>query len=277
MQLLILKLLYKLKILDYINITCRVNNIRIPIIGSIGFTNIQGTEKWMLELIKLIHKDQNGCFMDVGVNIGQSLIKVKSVDRNIQYIGFEPNPACVFYCEKLIEKNNFPNTVLIPAGISINSELVTLELFDQDTADSSASIVKEFRPKTSVIRHKRAIVLNEDIIKYGGKVSIIKIDVEGAELYVIEGLLRIIERERPSIIIEILPIYSIDNQERLMRQNRLLEIVKDLRYSIFRINKNSNDSLKGFNELPEISIHSDLTLCDYLIIPSERRSHVLSY
>jgi FkbM family methyltransferase len=47
--------------------------------------------------------------------------------------------------------------------------------------------------------------------------SILKVDVEGAELEVIEGLKSWINETRPIIIIEVLPVYTVENKFRLQR------------------------------------------------------------
>src|SRR5882724_8814387 len=105
-----LKVLSKLKIVNYFNVEIKLKEgITIPVMGGLGYNNVFGTEKWMSSVLKKILNRSEGCFVDVGVNIGQTLIKVKSIDRNIDYLGFEPNPVCVFYAENLIGINKFPN------------------------------------------------------------------------------------------------------------------------------------------------------------------------
>lgn len=275
MLIIILKILRKLNLLGFFNLSVKVRNIRIPIIGGIGFGNLRGTEKWMTEIIELLLNKSNDCFLDVGVNIGQTLIKLKSINRDIEYIGFEPNPLCVFYSERLIKLNKFPNTKIIPAGISNVNQIVSLLFYSDNQSDSSASIVNNFRSVQSVIQEKNIVVLTGDLIKIESKISILKIDVEGAELMVIEGLIEILKKDRPYIIIEILPVYSLENQDRLLRQNEILRITKDLDYSIFKIVKKPDDTLQELIEISEIPIHSDLTQCDYVFAPNEKRDLIL--
>ena len=49
----------------------------------------------MIDILKIVLPIENKKFIDVGVNIGQTLLKLKSVSSEIDYIGFEPNPICV--------------------------------------------------------------------------------------------------------------------------------------------------------------------------------------
>ena len=72
-----------------VNYVCRVrvndNFIYIPYINGI---RCKITEPWMIELLAMLLKEKEGAFIDVGVNVGQTLIKLKSIDINRKYIGF---------------------------------------------------------------------------------------------------------------------------------------------------------------------------------------------
>ena len=54
-------------------------------------------------MLENLLKKKNGAYLDIGVNIGQTLMKLKSVNPKIEYIGFEPNATCVHYVNKLID------------------------------------------------------------------------------------------------------------------------------------------------------------------------------
>lgn len=276
MKKIIFRALSKFKIEKYFNLEIKKEGITIPVLAGLGYGNVYGTEKWMSSILKTILNSSKGCFVDVGVNIGQTLIKVKSIDRNIDYIGFEPNPICVFYAEKLISINKLPNTKIIPTGVSNVNEIVTLKYFSTDSTDSSASIIDNFRPDQAVFQEKSIVVLNSDTIRIEQKIAIIKIDVEGAELLVLEGLRKFIDRDRPYIMIEILPVYKAENQDRLSRQTAILKMMNDLNYAILKVMKNPDDTLKEIVRISDIGIHGDITHCDYLFIPDEVVADVLT-
>ena len=54
-------------------------------------------EPWMLQNLVQIAEQAEGTFVDVGVNLGQTLLAVKSIGEDWDYLGFEPNPCCLFY------------------------------------------------------------------------------------------------------------------------------------------------------------------------------------
>lgn len=264
------------KILVFFNFTIRIKvnkkKFKIPILGGLGVTNRTIGEQWMIDLLELLLPIAGSKFIDVGVNVGQTLIKVKSIDEDIKYIGFEPNPSCVFYVKKLINKNHFKNTVLVPIGISTRSGLGELNFYSKKDDESAATMVTDFRAK----RISRSELVPElkvesitDQINFND-MSILKIDVEGAELDVIESFKTEIKKNYPFILMEILPVYSeLENPKRLHRQNSLEDILYELSYSIFRIIKN-NDQLVELRKIRRIGIHSNINNCEYVFVPESR-------
>lgn len=207
----IYRVLRKLGLLKFLNlwIPIKFNNRKfcIPVIKGTGAGNLYGTEPWMIKLFeKITQGDIKGAYYDVGVNVGQTLIKLKSVKPDIEYVGFEPNPVCVFYCRELISSNNFENTMLFPVGISDEDTVFSLSHYSEDDTDSAASMVENFRPSQKVYKKEFIPCFRIESIlqKYPlPTVSILKIDVEGAEKEVLESFEKIIERDRPLIQLEI--------------------------------------------------------------------------
>jgi FkbM family methyltransferase len=241
----------------------------IPIIDGIGFELTSMSELWMLEIIKMFkNKIADGYAIDIGANVGQTLLKFKSIIPEINYICFEPNDTAVYYLNKLIKINNIANTIILPVGISNEDAVLELLLFDDYECGSGASIIPGFRSASSVAKKKFVPVFNIskiNILKQLSKISIIKIDVEGAELEVIKSCFELIGKHKPLLLIEILPVYNSDNVFRFDRQKEIEKIIKELDYNIFRIIKNEEGSFSKLEMIKDFNIHSDLKLCDYLL------------
>jgi len=261
------------KVLEYFNftVTRKINGkyFKIPILGSLGISNLSVSEKWMIDLLKIILQINSLKFIDVGANIGQTLLKLKSIDKDIEYVGFEPNPNCIFYLRTLINKNSIKNTVLVPIGISTKNMLGELNFYIKNATDSSASILENFRVN-KILRKEFISLFDVKNIKNNinfNKMSFLKVDVEGAELEVIESFKDEIKNHNPFILLEILPIYNIkENPDRFERQNKLLSILKNLNYSKFRVIK-TKEKLLSLKEIDKIEVHSNLNDCDYLFVP----------
>ena len=272
------KVLNRLKISKYFNfiIHKKINgdNLKIPIIYNIGMEHFQISEIWMIPILKSILKIKDGVFFDIGVNTGQTLLKLRSVSKEIPYYGFEPNPKCVFYAEELIRVNSFKNCVIIPVGIMTNNELLRLNFFSESETDSSASLVSDFRPNEKTYNSKLVPVFNYNSINLPSvEIAVLKIDVEGAELFVIEALIEKIKVDQPLILMEILPTYHSENKERINKQKTLETLLKNCGYIFYRIMKETNPI--SLNCITEIEIHSDMELVEYLILPNSFHDQIV--
>ena len=163
---------------------------KIPVIHSAGFSNlIDSYEPWFNNFLKIVLNVPNAVVIDVGVNIGQTLLKIASLKKDINYYGFEPNPACYAYTRLLIQQNKLEKYKIFPVGLSERFQLLPLT-GDHDFA-GGASIVKDFRNNKERYNHTQMvavvqgdIALSEEAIE---KIDLIKADVEGAELEVMKG------------------------------------------------------------------------------------------
>lgn len=236
------------------------------------------TEPWMEKVLQKLLPYNPGVFVDVGVNLGQTLIKVKALDESREYLGFEPNPACLFYTNQVIEINKFKGCTLIPTAITLRTGLGTLYSIQNSAVDAAATIIQDFRPEHGIARKEyiplydlRKNSKNIDILLK--KIGIIKIDVEGAELDVIESMQEIIQRDFPALIIEILPVYK-DNQriERRGRQDRLESLMRSWGYSFYRIQDKSAEQI-NYQLVENIGVHDELEWSDYVLI-HEGKKHV---
>jgi FkbM family methyltransferase len=251
-------------------ITVNQSRIKIPP-GTAGGCEL--TETWMIDLLALLLPQQSGTFLDVGVNLGQTLIKVKAIDPLRSYVGFEPNPNCVIYVKELIQMNQFSDCTLLPVGLFTEDNVLPLHCIDSGVTDSAASLISDFRPN-HIIQHRMFVpVFRFETIAHllpDLPVGLIKIDVEGAELDVVQSLLQVIERDRPIVLLEVLPVYTPENQARQARQQALEAIFNTANYRLWRVQKTATGGYAGLSSIDQIGIHADLTQCDYVVMPHER-------
>jgi FkbM family methyltransferase len=241
----------------------------IPVIKNIGWTNIFNNEPWMYQLLERILKNKSGIFIDIGANIGQTLLKVKSVNQEITYYGVEPNPVCQFYLKELIRVNNFQSSFILPIGLSEKSRLTQLYYYSKNPDDATASVIEKLRP-LSVIEKKDFVFLaslDELNQVFDQGISVIKIDVEGAEPEVMKGAISTILKYHPIVIIEVLPAYTTDNTWRIERQRELVEICKTIRYNIFKVIKDKDYNLVSLEKIMNFGITSNISEIDFIMTP----------
>lgn len=277
-----LKVLNKLNLLEKVNVEVPIyiNNRQflIPVIGKTGYSNVFTTEPWMIRLLEELFRFKKGSFIDVGVNIGQTLLKLRSVNEEVTYVGFEPNSSCVNYTSKLIQVSKIKNATLMPFGVSDQTGIGVLNFFDTGSTDSTASMIAEFRPEQKIER-KVFIPLFESFIfeKFLGQnaIGFLKIDVEGAELEVLNSFVSIVKKNKPFILLEILPVYKKTNIIRIERQAKIEALINEFEYCIYRIIKNEN-RIERLKEVDSFGIHSDLDQCDYVCAPRSNRDNLIN-
>lgn len=280
------RVLRKLKVLKFLNINVKTflygKRLIIPAVQGAGIEHfLNPGEQWMFEILNKLHDHDliRDSFVDVGANIGQSMIKIKTLNPAIRYVGFEPNPFCNYYLNLLMRANKYHNTTVYPIAISNETSIVNLSLYGPDVFDSSASISEEFRKGSEIYRTIQVPALNisDTGILDEFKIGVLKIDAEGSELEVLEVFREKIRADRPIILLEVLPAYDSGNTFRIDRQERIMTLITDFGYDMFRIQKNG-DYFAGVEHIDRFPLHSDLNLCDYLLIPrdaSEKLLHVL--
>lgn len=231
------------------------------------------TEPWMTQLLGSLLPARTGVFLDIGVNLGQTLLKVKAIDPQRPYAGFEPNPACVFYLNELIAMNQIQEASIYPVALAEETGLLHLDLYNDSPADSAASIIPNFRSSKGQTRSLwvpafRFADVNDALLQQS--VAFIKIDVEGAELDVCRSLEARIRADRPVVLLEILPVYDEQNSVRLDRQLELESMFNSMGYRWFRIQKRPPNDFMGLMEIESIGIHGDLDACDYVLVSNDQ-------
>jgi FkbM family methyltransferase len=249
----------------------------IPLIRGQGVLNVVEFEPFMDVLIRRAAPLFPGTFLDIGVNVAQTLIKAKNIFPAIAYVGFEPNPVCVKYVERVVRRNGYTNVILVPAGLTDHDGEGALTMWQDGADDPSASLIPDMRTATASQRQVTVPLLRwkSAEVQYAiGILGFVKIDVEGGELEVMRELAERLRTDRPIVAVEVLPSYDPPMPARLERQEALVSMLRGLQYRILRVHKKGDDvrleAIDGFG------IHSDLGLIDHLLVPIERAVEVIA-
>lgn len=148
--------------------------------------------------------------LDVGANIGQYvLLAADAVGSSGHVYAFEPDPRNRVLLEANIQRNSFTDRVSVWAGaVSASSGEVYLELDSDGTRNSVKSQPPGGKPGMVV----RSTSIDDFTIENNIKeINLIKIDVEGHELSVLQGASLTIARCRPHIFLEFEPDHACDD------------------------------------------------------------------
>jgi FkbM family methyltransferase len=239
--------------------------LRVPLALGAGWEHLRMAEVWLYRGLARVLADRPGPVLDVGVNVGHTLVKVKAIDPEREYVGFEPNPHCLQYVKQLIAVNRFARCTVVPVAISNRTGILKL-LLNPDV-DPSATLVEGFREPE---RYAHAMLVpvfsGDDILErlQASTPAVVKIDVEGGELDVVQGLERTLQRANPIVFCEVLPVFDPDTDMgrfRLRRQSALRDALGGLGYRIFRIYV--DDSIE---EVDDFGVHDDMTRANYVFV-----------
>jgi len=162
---------------------------------------------------------EHSTFLDIGANIGNHTVFLsRYFDKTI---AFEPNPRA----NRLLALNteNLPSVKVYPHGLS-NFERELNFVTDEGNLGSTR-VVDWCDTSSQSLRVRR---LDETLkAEVSMRVGLIKIDVEGHELEVLEGAEETIRRDKPLIVMEIL------NRRKFARLPPAVSLLTDMGYHYF--------------------------------------------
>lgn len=276
-----IRILNKSGLLRFLNFTVKAKvmgfPVRIPIQQGHGMHSLPVSEPWGHHLFAPLLRAFPGTFVDVGVNLGQTLTRLRAVDRTTPYIGFEPNPFCIQYSRNLVRLNGFADTPIVPCGLGATDGIMDLVMNNDSLTDPGASMVKGFRPTLKVYHRLPVPVMRFATAERDmgiGKLGVVKVDVEGSEREVLLSMEHRLAADRPAIFLEILPSGRADKADRLARQEAIEALFQRLEYRLIRMLENGLEvRLEPLNG--PIGVHGDQSLSNYLVLPAERCEKLL--
>jgi FkbM family methyltransferase len=169
-------------------------------LGSIAFGNLESE----VQEAMIRHLGQGGVFYDIGANLGFFALlgaHLAGLEEGHVY-AFEAAPQNAAAIARNVELNALPNVTVIAKAVSSHSGRGRLQVVD----DQSWSKLEEYGPHPFTEEVIEVELVAIDDLLAAGEVrppTVVKIDVEGAELAVLEGMRRTIAEHRPAIICEL--------------------------------------------------------------------------
>ena len=156
-------------------------------------------EPWIAALVEQYAKSGDIVY-DIGAHIGYtSLLFRRSVGETGRVHAFEilPSVAKTFF-QRTMEENGFSNVIVHSVGLSNEEQTIQLSMNDTRMAQLSGDNSSQSRSEQC-----RTVRLDEFISRQGLPIpSLMKIDIEGAEVDCLMGALDTIKARRPVLIVE---------------------------------------------------------------------------
>lgn len=229
-------------------------------------------------VIETLLRERDGAFIDIGVNVGQTLCKLLATGKPRRYIGFEPQIACCFYVDQFIRTNGIPDAHVIPVALGEEPGVLELHADDDDVDESASFDATGFRATMSATRRVLVPVLRGDSALAGlrlDRIAVLKVDVEGAELGVLRGLTETLRCWRPPVMFEVLPNFFGEQRTPIdaataaqhnRRAEQIFELFTTLGYSVHQVDREGAWSpIERF----ELDDRDAFVTWDYLALPND--------
>ncbi len=136
-------------------------------------------------------------FIDVGADFGwYTVIGAKAVGPTGRVIAFEPVPRNLEFLRRNVAANGCANAKLEPIALSNKSGKITMHL-NRTNLGNHSMLEAQDRPDSIDVQ---AMTLDEYLKDYSGKIALIKIDTEGAEGYILEGMRETLRKHPETVI-----------------------------------------------------------------------------
>jgi len=157
-------------------------------------------EPEMVVLFKSLIRS-NDVVLDVGANIGCTSILFGNLAEKVYC--FEPSPTTFGYLEKNVKNARLDRVTPVNVGLGKESGMFELTFSQSDRSGGFVSNVTSASQGHQVEQIK--IIKGDDFMNESKvpKIDFIKIDVEGFEKSVIEGLSATIARDQPIVVLEL--------------------------------------------------------------------------
>jgi FkbM family methyltransferase len=145
-------------------------------------------------------------FLDVGANIGFYSILTAMLNPELTVYSFEPNTYVYKSLVTNIQLNNL-NGRIWPVETALGlGKSEPVQLYVPNLTGSAGASLHDLHPEEGSSDIQVVQMSSLDLIFDGNKpnIELMKIDVEGYEYFVLEGGLNSIERNKPTIVIELL-------------------------------------------------------------------------
>ena len=164
------------------------------------------TGRWEPHVEKLLHEYvyRDLTFLDIGANVGYFSLSVANKMRDVgagRVIAIEANPLVVPYLMSSVVESGFDDIIeVLPYAVSEENGLIEmLAEFGDNLGGSTIRNVSDEKVRKNVI----PCVKLDDVLNDITHIDLVKMDIEGAEMFALSGMVELIRKHKPDIVMEI--------------------------------------------------------------------------
>lgn len=142
-------------------------------------------------------------FIDIGANIGTyTLVASKSVGHTGRVYAFEPVKAIFRRLIENIEMNDLQN--IFPIRKAVYNDEGIVDIFVSGNDNLGMSGIFHHDNESGTIEKAEAVNMDAFVEQEGlSRISLIKVDIEGAEFYALQGMVEVLKRFKPLVLLEL--------------------------------------------------------------------------
>ena len=205
-------------------------------------------EKEMALLPRLVNEGDH--VLDIGANFAYYSTRLSALVGGAGKVtAFEPIPSTHDVCAALLKKLGATNVALFQKGVGARDEQVKFSVPLQDFGAMSAGQAhmaernNELDGKEDYYSFTRATEFTCHVVALDNflglderPLSFVKIDIEGAEFYALQGMCRLLQVHRPVVLIEIQPFFL---KGFGVEESALVKLIDQLGYDLYLYNQGS--------------------------------------
>lgn len=207
-----------------------------------NFSKNHAYDRQTVSIIKKVCKPDSNC-IDVGCHKGEVLDIIRKYAPVGTHFGFEPIPMLF---EKLEKK--YINTTSVISNIALSNKKGSSTFNYVVSNPAYSGLVKRKYDKPNEVDQEITVQTDQldNVLDENFKIDLIKIDVEGGELLVLEGATETIKKNQPVIIFE----HGLGASEFYNSSpEKIFELFKNLNYQISLMERYlKNDASLSFDE-----------------------------
>lgn len=239
-----------------VKIRCAQQDKRLAPLEILNFNFYEKTDSDMI--FKLLtnltnQKEEEVSFFDIGANVGWYTINLAKNFEKVKFFAFEPIPM-TFEKLKANVDLNLVNVNLHNFGFSNQEQELNFYYYPEGSGNASAANLSELDNVQIVPCFVKK--LDDFTVEKSLSVDFIKCDVEGAELFVYQGGIESLKRNKPIIFTEMLRKWS---KKFNYHPNTIIDLLFGIGYRCFTAKE---DKLVEFFKMDENTMETNFFFLD---------------
>lgn len=200
-----------------------------------------------IELLpRFIHEQDEA--LDIGANYAYYTERMANLCKQGKVYAFEPIPFTAEVAQKIIKKLKLNNVILYQKGVSNKTETVKFSVPKLDFGAISAGQAHIGTRNNDLVKNSNyhisdnyetfdceVVDIDTFLLPALKNLTFVKIDIEGAEYFALQGMQKTLLQFKPVILIEIVPLFLKSFKVSIEEFQHFIE--KELGYVIFEYDK----------------------------------------